>query len=86
MARALDVHPSDPYCWWREADENGAQTFKGPGLKRADQDRVAELDRKVGQQTLEIALSKGALQHFEGTARRRALNNRAPCRSRSKRK
>jgi len=86
VARALEVHPSDLYRWRRELDEHGADAFTGPGRKRADDDRVAELERKVGQQTLEIDFLKRALQHVEEQRLLRALSNGAPSTSRSKRK
>jgi transposase len=86
VARALEVHPSDLYRWRRELDEHGADAFIGAGRKRADDDRVAELERKVGQQTLEIDFLKRALQHVEEQRLLRALSNGAPSSSRSKRK
>ncbi|HEY1254997.1 MAG TPA: transposase [Terracidiphilus sp.] len=86
VARALEVHPSDLYRWRRELDEHGAQAFTGPGQKRADDDRVAQLERKVGQQTLEIDFLKRALQHVEEQRLLRALSNGAPSTSRSKKK
>src|ERR1700689_3667733 len=84
VARA--VHPSDLYRWRRELDEHGADAFIGAGRKRADDDRVAELERKVGQQTLEIDFLKRALQHVEEQRLLRALSNGAPSISRSKKK
>jgi transposase len=86
VARALEVHPSDLYRWRRELEEHGADAFSGAGRKRADDDRVAELERKVGQQTLEIDFLKRALQHVEEQRLLRALSNGAPSTSRSKRK
>jgi len=86
VARALEVHPSDLYRWRRELEERGADAFSGAGRKRADDDRVAELERKVGQQTLEIDFLKRALQHVEEQRLLRALSNGAPSTSRSKRK
>ena len=86
VARALEVHPSDLYRWRRELEEHGAQAFTGVGRKRADDDRVADLERKVGQQTLEIDFLKRALQHVEEQRLLRALSNGAPSISRSKRK
>jgi transposase-like protein len=86
VARALEVHPSDLYRWRRELEELGAQAFTGAGRKRGDEDRVAELERKVGQQTLEIDFLKRALQHVEEQRLLRALSNGAPSTSRSKRK
>lgn len=49
VAKALEVHPSDLYRWRREVEEHGAQAFTGVGRKRAEDDRVAELERKVGR-------------------------------------
>jgi transposase-like protein len=86
VARALEVHPSDLYRWRRELEEHGAQAFTGARRKRGDEDRVAELERKVGQQTLEIDFLKRALQHVEEQRLLRALSNGAPSTSRSKRK
>ena len=54
--------------------------------KRGDEDRVAELERKVGRQALEIDFLKRALQHVEEQRLLRALSNGAPSTDRSKRK
>jgi transposase len=86
VARALEVHPSDLYRWRRELEEHGTDAFTGAGRKRADDDRVAELERKVGQQTLEIDFLKRALQHVEEQRLLRALSNGAPSTGRLKKK
>jgi transposase len=86
VARALEVHPSDLYRWRRELNEHGAEAFAGAGRKRADEDRTAELERKVGRQALEIDFLKRALQHVEEQRLLRALSNGAPSTSRSKKK
>ena len=86
VARALEVHPSDLYRWRRELGEHGAEAFAGQGRKRAEEDRTAELERKVGRQALEIDFLKRALQHVEEQRLLRALSNGAPSTSRSKRK
>jgi transposase len=62
VARALEVHPSDLYRWRRELEGHGARAFTGAGRKRADDDRVAELERKVGRQALEIDFLQRASQ------------------------
>ena len=54
VARALEVHPSDLQRWRRELREHGERAFNGAGKKRAEESRVAELERKVGQQAMEI--------------------------------
>lgn len=83
VARAMEVHPSELYRWRREA-EYGERAFQGPGRKRAEESRIAELERKIGQQTLEIDFLKRALQHVEEQRRLRALDGGAASTSRSK--
>ena len=86
VARALEVHPADVHRWRSELQEHGERAFLGSGNRRAEQDKIAELERKIGQQTLEIDFLKRALQHVEEQRRLRALNNGAPFTSRSKKK
>ncbi len=86
VARALEVHPSDLHRWRRELQEYGVRAFSGVGQRRAEESRVAELERKIGQQTLEIDFLKRALQHVEEQRLLRALDNGAPSTSRSKKK
>ena len=86
VARALEVHPSDLHRWRRELQEHGERAFVGAGKKRAEETKIAELERKIGQQTVEIDFLKRALQHVEEQRLLRALNNGAPSTSRSKKK
>ena len=86
VARALQVHPSDLQRWRRELQEHGERAFSGIGHKRAEESRVPELERKVGQQAMEIDFLKRALQHVEEQRLLRALNNGAPSTSRWRRK
>jgi len=86
VARALEVHPTELYRWRREVDEHGERAFQGVGMKRAEESRVAELERKIGQQTLEIDFLKRALQHVEEQRLLRALSTGAASTSTSKKK
>ena len=86
VARALEVHPSDLHRWRRELQDHGDRAFSGAGKKRAEETKVAELERKIGQQTVEIDFLKRALQHVEEQRLLRALINGAPFTSRSKKK
>ena len=86
VARALEVHPSELHRWRRELQEHGARAFSGVGKKRAEQSQVAELERKVGQQAMEIDFLRRAWQHVEEQRLLRALNNGAPSTSRLKKK
>ena len=78
VARAVEVHPGDLHRWRRELEERGPRAFLGAGHKRAEESQVAELERKVGRQALEIDFLKRALQHVEEQRLLRALNNGAP--------
>jgi transposase-like protein len=86
VARAVEVHPSELHRWRRELEEHGPRAFRGAGQQRAEDSRVAELERKVGRQAVEIDFLKRALQHVEEQRLLRALNNGAPSTSRSKKK
>ena len=86
VARALEVHPSDLHRWRRELQDHGEQAFSGAGKKRAEESRVAELERKVGQQAMEIDFLKRALQHVEEQRLLRAANNGALSTGRSRKK
>ena len=86
VARALEVHPSELHRWRHELEDHGEKAFSCVGKKRAEESRVAELERKVGQQTLEIDFLKRALQHVEEQRLLRALTNGAPSTSTSRKK
>ena len=86
VARALEVHASELHRWRRELEDHGERAFSGVGKKRAEESRVAELERKVGQQALEIDFLKRALQHVEEQRRLRALNGGAGSTGRSSKK
>jgi transposase len=85
VARALEVHPAELYRWRRELEEQGARACQGAGRKRAEEGRIAELERKIGQQTLEIDFLKRALQHVEEQRRLRAWDGGAASTSKSRR-
>ena len=86
VARALEVHPTDLHRWRRELQEHGERAFTGAGKKRAQESRVAELERKIGQQAMQIDFLKRAWQHVEEQRLLRALNNGAPSISKSRKK
>ena len=86
VARALEVHPSDLHRWRRELQNHGVRAFSGAGKKRAEESRVAELERKVGQQAMEIDFLKRALQHGEEQRLLQAPHNGARSTSRWKKK
>lgn len=74
VARSLEVNRKDLYRWQRDLEKFGARAFPGVGQKRQEETRVAELERKIGQQVLEIDFLKRALQRVEDERRLRAAS------------
>src|SRR5499427_8578461 len=64
-ARALEVNPNVLHRWRREFRQGPGNVFPGNGKARWSEGRIAELERKVGQQALEIDFLKGCLQRIE---------------------
>src|SRR5579864_6998662 len=65
VARALEVNPNVLHRWRREFRDGPGNAFSGTGKRRWEENRVAHLERKIGQQTLEIDFLKGCLQRIE---------------------
>lgn len=76
VARACEVNPNVLHRWRRELRDYGANAFIGNGQRRADESRLAELERKVGRQALEIDFLKRCLQHVEEQRKLQALTTR----------
>ncbi len=77
VARACEVSPNVLHRWRRELREQGAKAFSGNGKSRAEENRVAELERKVGRQAMEIDFLRRCLQHVEEQRKLQALTTRA---------
>ena len=86
VARALEVNPNVLHRWRREIRQGPGHAFPGHGKQRWADGRVAELERKIGQQALEIDFLKGCLQRIEEQRMLQALtgNPRSTGRSRKK--
>ena len=65
VARGCEVKPNVLRRWRRELRQFGGRAFSGPGQSRAEEQRTVALERKVGQQALEIDFLRGCLQHVE---------------------
>jgi transposase len=65
VARALEVNPNVLHRWRREFRQGPGNAFPGNGQRRWSEGRIAELERKIGQQALEIDFLKGCLQRIE---------------------
>lgn len=86
VARACEIDPN-LLCRWRREFRNGVdRAFPGLGKKKAEESRIAELERKIGQQTLEIDFLRTALQRVEEARMLQALPQIAPSSSTSKRR
>src|SRR5579862_5325557 len=85
-ARALEVNPNVLHRWRREFREGPGNVFPGLGKKRWDDTQQAKLERKIGQQTLEIDFLKGCLQRIEEQRMLQALTGKPRSTGTSKRK
>jgi transposase len=57
--RALEVNANVLHRWRREFRSGPGNAFPGSGKQRWSEGRIAELERKIGQQALEIDFLKG---------------------------
>src|ERR1700719_3480858 len=85
-ARALEVSPNVLHRWRREIRQGAGNVFPGHGKQRWAEGRVAELERKIGQQALEIDFLKGCLQRIEEQRMLQAVTGNPPSTRKSKKK
>ncbi|HEY4758285.1 MAG TPA: transposase [Chthoniobacterales bacterium] len=86
VARSCEIDPSLLHRWRRDFQQSPEQAFPGLGKKRADENRVAELERKIGQQALQIDFLKWCLQRIEEQRMLQALTGKPLSTSRSGKK
>ena len=60
----------------RNSSRTMGNAFPEPGTRRWDETQIAKLERKVGQQTLEIDFLKGCLQRIEEQRMLQALTGK----------
>ena len=65
-AREHQLHANTILEWRRNHEKYAGQAFQGNGHSYTDEAKVAELERKVGQLTMENDLLKKALLRLEG--------------------
>jgi transposase len=85
-ARALEVNPNVLHRWRREFRQGTGNAYPGNGKQRWSEGRIAELERKVGQQALEIDFLKGCLQRIEEQRMLQALTGNPRSAGKSKKK
>jgi len=76
VARACEVNPNVLHRWRRELRDYGAKAFAGNGQRRREESHVADLERKVGRQAMEIDFLQRCLQHVEEQRKLQALTAR----------
>ncbi len=86
VARALEVNPNVLHRWRREIRQGPGNVFPGQGKQRWAEGRIADLERKIGQQALEIDFLKGCLQRIEEQRMLQVLTGNPPFTGRSKKK
>ena len=86
VARAFEVNPNVLHRWRREFRQGPGNAFPGGGKRRWDDTEQAKLERKIGQQTLEIDFLKGCLQRIEEQRQLQALTGKPRSTGTSKKK
>jgi len=86
VARAFEVNPNVVHRWRREFRQGSGNVFPGMGNPRWNETEKARLERKIGQQTLEIDFLKSCLQRIEQQRKLQALTGPPRSTATSKRK
>jgi transposase len=76
VARAFEINPNLLHRWRKEYRHGPGNAFPGVGKRRWDETKIAQLERKVGQQAVEIDFLKGCLQKLEEQRMLQALTGR----------
>src|ERR1700745_525580 len=76
VARSCEINRGLLERWRRDFQQSPGHAFPGLGKKRAEENLVAELERKIGQQALEIDFLKRCLQRIEEQRMLQALNGK----------
>jgi transposase len=77
VARACEVNANVLHRWRRELRDFAGRAFGGSGQRRLEESSLAELERKVGRQALEIDFLRRCLQHVEEQRKLQALTTRS---------
>jgi len=82
----MEVSANVLHRWRREIRQGPGNAFPGHGQQRWAETRMAELERKVGQQALELDFLKGCLQRVEQQRILQAVTGNPPSTKGSKKK
>jgi transposase len=91
VARRLEVSPKLLERWRAEWRARGEAGFPGKGNRQSgerpsDEKRLAELERKIGQMTMENDFLKKALAHFREHHPPAVVSGAAVCTSKSRKR
>jgi transposase-like protein len=88
VVRALEVHPTMLHRWREQLRERGEDAaFPGRGNRKLQEEsRIAELERKIGQQQMTIDFLERALQHIDEQRRLRGTSRPGRSTNRSRKK
>lgn len=73
VARQFDIHPNNVDRWVNQYEQYGEAAFVGAGYvypRTTDESIIADMEKKIGQLTMENDLLKKALQRLEPLKRR----------------
>src|SRR5258708_38179304 len=76
-AREHQVNPGTIVSWRKQHEQYGERAFQGNGHAYTHEARIAELERMVGQLTMENSLLKRALSRLETQGHRASGNGGA---------
>ena len=76
VARAFEANPNLLHRWRKEYRHGPGNAFPGVGKRRWEEAKIAQLERKVGQQAVEIDFLKGCLQKLEEQRMLQALTGK----------
>ena len=65
IAKEYDIHPNLVIKWREQLKKYGDKAFKGNGNTYTDEARIAELERLVGELTMENRLLKKAINYVK---------------------
>ena len=78
VAREHQVHPTMIYKWQKQQEQHGEQAFPGNGHTTTTQEaKIAELERLIGQMTVENAFLKRVLTTLEAQQMQKATSGEA---------
>lgn len=83
-SRALEVSANVLHRWRKEFRKGPGNAFPGNGTPRWSEGQIAVLERKVGQQAVEIDFLKNCLQRIEEQRKLQALTGSPRSTGRSK--